>query len=111
MEDIIVFATEVMALIDARAWVPLAAVLVGAIVRLTKMGPLSERIPPAARPWIALGLGLVSGVLEAVLAGTPAAVAIAGGLISGTLAIAGHDTLVESLRKGKELGAPKVGDK
>ena len=53
---------------------------------------------------IGVGLGLVSGVLEAVLAGTPWHAALMGGVASAAVATFGHGVIIEALRNGRELG-------
>lgn len=95
-------------LIAKHEWVGLAALVIGLIVRLLKE---DTRFPPFAlparwRPLLAMGLGLASGVLQAVATGTPWRDAIVGGIVSGALAIAGHGTVVESARNGKDIPMP-----
>lgn len=98
---------EFVALIEHRAWVPAAALVVGLLVRLMKSDTkLPIDIPPRARAWVALGLGILSGVLEHVATGRTWTSAIVGGLVTGALAIIGHDTLIASLRRGRELPVP-----
>src|SRR5688572_24126051 len=98
---------ELVALIERRAWVPAAALVVGLLVRLMKSDTkLPIDIPPRARAWVALGLGVLSGVLEKVATGRTWTSALVGGLVTGALAIVGHDTLIMSLRRGRELPVP-----
>lgn len=97
-------------LIAKHQWVGLAALVIGLIVRLLKE---DTRFPPFElparwRPLLAIGLGLVSGVLQAASTGTPWCDAILGGVVSGFVAIAGHDAIVESLRDGKDVPLPGV---
>lgn len=95
-------------LIAKHEWVGLAALVIGCVVRLLKE---DTRFPPFAlaarwRPLLALGLGIVSGALQAVSTGTPWRDAILGGVVSGVVAIAGHEAIVESIRDGKDVPLP-----
>lgn len=95
-------------LIAQHKWVGLAALVIGLIVRLMKE---DTRFPPFAlaarwRPMLALGLGIASGVLQATSTGTPWRDAILGGLVSGVVAISGHEAIVESIRNGKDVSLP-----
>src|SRR5574338_298624 len=100
---------QLIALVIAHKWIAVAAVLIGAIVRALKQDtPIPITIVAKYRPWLALGLGQVSGVLQALSTGTPWKEALVGGLVSSVVAILGHDLVIESMRNGKELGAPKV---
>lgn len=99
---------SILDLIERHQWVGLAAVIIGLVVRLmkddTRFPPLS--IPPRWRPWVALALGVVSGVLQAASTGTPWKDALLGGVVSACTAIAGHDTIVNSLRGGRDVPMP-----
>jgi hypothetical protein len=95
-------------LIAKHEWVGLAALLIGLVVRLLKE---DTRFPPFAlparwRPALALGLGAASGALQAVSTGTPWRDALLGGIVSGSLAIAGHGAIVDSARNGKDVPLP-----
>lgn len=100
----------ILDLIDKHAWPALSAVVIGILVRLFKSpsvpAPL-DRIPPKARPLVALVLGVASGCLEAVVAGTPWQKALAGGLVAAALAVFGHQLVIEGARDGREIGEPK----
>lgn len=100
---------QIIALLLAHQWVVASSVVIGALVRLQKNGKLTLpwTIPARYRPLLALGLGLVSGMLEAVIAGTPWSSAIVGGLVSAAMAGLGHGVVIEALRNGRELGAAK----
>lgn len=92
-------------------WVAGAALLVGAVVRWMKSDMLTialsnlglPPIPKRFLPWIALVLGIMSGIFDVKLQSTTWAEAITKGLIAGVTAIAGHQVGIESLRRGKEL--------
>lgn len=94
---------------DPQAQVPLnllalVAFAVGLVVRLLKADKMNELlakfsippIPKPALPWLALLLGFVSLVVEAKIKGkTWEEAALAGfmGILAGTTAIAGHESL------------------
>lgn len=92
-------------------WVAIAALLVGAVVRLLKSDMLTialsnlglPPIPKRVLPWLSLVLGVASAILDVKLQGTAWPEAIGKGLVAGVAAIAGHELGVESMRKGKEL--------
>jgi hypothetical protein len=95
-------------LIAKHQWIGLAALIIGLVVRLlkedTSFPPFA--IPARWRPMLALGLGVVSGALQAASTGTPWRDAVLGGLVSAFLAIAGHETVVNSLRDGEDVPMP-----
>lgn len=92
-------------------WAAVAAVVIHLLVRALKSDrtpwPL-DRIPAGSRPFVALGLGVVSGILESIALGTPWKQAVVAGLGSASGAIVGHDTMIEGARGGRELGVPKT---
>lgn len=97
---------QLFQLISEHKWIAVMAVVIGAVVRLLKSDtPLPFSVPARWRSWLALGLGAVSGVLDSLMAGTPLLQALVEGLGSAMLAIVGHETVVEGLRKGRELFA------
>jgi hypothetical protein len=98
----------ILDLISKHQWIGLAALIIGFLVRLMKD---DTRFPPFAiparwRPWAALGLGVVSGVLQAVSTGTAWKDALLGGLVSAFAAIAGHDAIVNGVLGGREVPMP-----
>lgn len=95
-------------LIAKHQWVGLAALVIGLMVRLLKEDSTFPpfAIPARWRPLLAMGLGVVSGVLQAVSTGTRWHDAILGGLVSAFVAIAGHDAIVGSIRDGKDVPLP-----
>lgn len=100
-------AQAVVDMVAKRAWVPLAALVVGLIVRLLKSDTkVPIDVPPRVRVWLALGLGVLSGVLEAVATGRAWGDAIVGGVVSAALAILGQNVVIDSLRGGRELTIP-----
>ncbi len=96
-------------MLEQYAWVPAAALIIGALVRATKAGwwPEELHIPKRARPWVVFALGWLSGSLDCLITGKAFWPATVGGLISALTAMGGHDLFVNSLRKGQELGASK----
>lgn len=100
-------ANQLYDLLMTHKYWAFASVAVGLIVRLLKAHPvLAEKLPSRVRPWIAVILGIIAGVLESIVAGTPILKALILGTISGGGAILGHDLFIEGLRNGKELGSP-----
>lgn len=91
-------------------WIGLAALVIGAVVRVLKIDapPHWLVVPSRWRPILALALGLVAGVLDKVSSGAAWMPAILGGLLAAVTAIASHDVVIEGLRGGKEIGAPKT---
>ena len=95
-------------------WVAAAALLVGFLCRLIKTDMLKialanlglPPVPKRVLPWVALGLGLASSILDTRLTGTAWPEAIVKGLIAAVTAIAGHELGIESVRDGKEIGGP-----
>lgn len=98
---------EIVALISAHKWVPLAALVVGLCVRLLKSDTrIPIDIPPRWRIWLAFALGGASGVLQAITTGTSWSDALIGGIVSTVMAILGQNVVVDSLRGGKEIPIP-----
>ena len=99
--------TELVDLILEHQWVAVGAIVIGGLVRLVKSQWFAQHVtfvPPGWRPWIALGLGAVHGVLQHLAAGVDPRRAIVEGIVAAGVAILGHEFLVESLRGGRELG-------
>lgn len=95
-------------LVAQHKWVAVAAVVIGTLTRLAKSDTkIPIDIPPRYRVWLAFGLGVASGVLEKMVdGGTTWTSAIVGGLISAALAVIGHNTVIDSIRGGKEIVVP-----
>lgn len=86
---------EIIDLIDKGAWLVAGALLIGLLAQAAKAprffgGPLA-RIPRERRVYVVAGLGVLSGVLEAVVRGVPWPRAIAQGVLSAGLAVLGHN--------------------
>ena len=93
---------DVLTLAVQHKWIPFAAVIIGGVVRVLKSDSPIYDVPARWRPWLALALGAVAGVLQAVMGGATWTKALVDGLSAALIAIAGHDLGVESLRAGKE---------
>lgn len=88
-------------------WWAVAALVIGLVIRLLKSDvKIPINIPAPYRVWIALGLGIVAGACNKVASGMTWRAALLWGLGAAIAAIVGHETLVESLRRGKELPVP-----
>lgn len=113
MDDIASVLTDAGKLIEDHAWLPLASMVIYALTRLIKDDRFVAWFPitiePRYRSWFAVALGVASGVLQALTTGAKWPTAMVGGLISAYTAISGHDLIVESLRKGRDIGVPKDG--
>lgn len=87
---------QLSSLIDRAAWPAVAALVIGLLARAAKepaVGSLFARIPRQHRPRVVLALGVLAGILDAVVRGTSWPTAIVSGLVSGAVAIAGHGAL------------------
>lgn len=98
---------QLIADILAQKWILVAAILVGAVVDLMKQGWVSawlaKKLPSVALPYLAVVLGALGMSATEVTTGKPLKQAIYDGLLSGVLAVFGHETLIEGLRGGREL--------
>lgn len=97
--------TQLLALAKSHAWVPLAALIVSLLCAAMKnpmLGQVMLKIPSRARMLMPLALGQVSAVLQVMIAGTPPAQAIAGGLVTAAFALLAHQGVVEGMLAGVE---------
>ncbi|HMI94594.1 MAG TPA: hypothetical protein VK509_24640 [Polyangiales bacterium] len=103
---------DVVQLVEDKAWIPLAAVLIGLVVRLSKSDKFAAwfpiNVPPKWRAPFALGLGLVAAVVSEVAKGGNWKAAIVGGLFASFMAITSHDIVVEGARDGREIGQKPI---
>ncbi len=100
--------SELSGLLAEHKWVAALALLIMALVRLLKSdSPLPWSVPAQWRSWLALGLGVIGGILDALVAGTSPLRALLQGLAAGAIAITAHDTVIEGLRGGQEFFANK----
>ena len=84
---------QILDLARRGAWLPLAAAIIGLLAYLAKqdrLGGLFSRVPVRQRPRVIAALGVLAGVLDAVVRGTPWAQAVTNGLLSGGLAMLIH---------------------
>lgn len=91
--------------------------IVAAVVRMTKPDvPQFFTIPSKVEIWgvtyplrapLSLVLGLASGVLEKRVQGVSWTQAIVDGLAAGSLPVWGHETVVNGLRGGRDIGESK----
>lgn len=79
---------------------------IGFAVRMVKKDtfvfPPRWHIPSAARPLLAMALGVLGGMVDMVARGTPWKDALLQGLASAALAMTGHAVLVEGVNGGQE---------
>lgn len=99
----------IVAAANGGKWWVFSALIVGLLVRLLKAKPaLAEKFPPRVRPWLAVGLGIASGMLNKVVEGTPWKSALLFGASSGAAAVLGHEFLIESILGGREIGVKTI---
>lgn len=94
---------------DGRQWPILAALLIGALVRLSKTpaaGEVWQKVPKRYRPIIPAAMGLLSGISEAIIMGTPYGTALAYGILSGLLAIGGDQLITTPIKEEKPSNTP-----
>ncbi len=93
------------------AWIPVAAIIVNALVRISKTELVASWFPnatlPKYRAWAALLGGIASGVIAKLSGGATWVEAIGGGFAAGFGAISLHELGIESIRNGREVGEPK----
>lgn len=99
-------------LVKDHSWVPLAALIIGALIRISKddkaVAWFPVSIPPRWRPWAAMILGAAAGCLDSVMSGTPWSQAALSGVTASALAMAGHDVIVEGARGGRDIFEKKA---
>jgi hypothetical protein len=80
---------QIQPLIDQGKWAALALVIVVLLARAKSpaIGSPFARVPVEHRPRVVAALGILTGILEAVVRGVPWPKAIAGGVITGALAM------------------------
>jgi hypothetical protein len=106
-----VSADTLVQLVRANMWIPLLSVFVGMIIRLTKTDPavawFKLNTKPQHRPLWALGLAVVGAAVDRLATGGTWYDAIAGGVVAGCGAVAGHEVIVNTIRKGRDFGVRK----
>lgn len=96
----------VVDLIQKRSWIVLLSLVLGLAIRLLKDDSYIKNIPARARIFTVFGLGQVLGAVEAVIAGKTYKEAILWGVVQTTLAVLGHQVVIEGIRDGNELPVP-----
>jgi hypothetical protein len=84
-----------------KQWILLTAMLVGCVV--------AKKLPPQALPLLAMGLSVLSLTSAEIIAGINWQKALVDGVVAGFMAVYGHQTIVEGVRKGVEILPPKQG--
>ena len=99
---------SLFALVTAHKWLAIATIVIAFVVRLLKSDTtIPIDVPPRVRVWLALGLGILAGILNKVAnEGTPWRDALLWGLSAAVAAIVGHVTVIDSLRAGREFVIP-----
>lgn len=97
MDDILNQLTQLVSTWEQAGTLAGLVVLVNLLTNLTKIKWLQDRVPAAARPWIAAVLGTAGGVLTALVGGKPLPLALVSGLLIGMSAIGTHE-LVSTAR-------------
>jgi hypothetical protein len=84
---------QLLDLAHRGAWLALAAAVIGLLALAAKqdrLGGLFSKVPVRQRPRVIAALGVLAGILDAVVRGTPWAEAITSGILSGGLAMLVH---------------------
>ncbi len=105
--DFNILLSQVIAAVQAKQWVLFAALLIGFVIALAKQGWLStwiaSKMPSRAIPYYAAALGVLSLMVTDITSGKTLTQAIQDGLAAAMLSVFGHELVIESMRKGKEL--------
>jgi len=106
-----VAADQIVQLVRTHAWIPLLAVVVGTIIRVSKNDAAVARIKfyikPQNRAAWALVWAVALAALDRIAIGGTWYDALAGGLVAGCGAIAAHEVIVNKMRKGRDFGVKK----
>lgn len=98
---------QLLDLINQRRWIPLAALILGLIVRLLKSDTkIPITIPPRLRMPLAIVLGAFVAGIDKLAETTTWTNALLSGGASAAFAILAHNFFIDSLRGGKELPIP-----
>lgn len=96
-----------IALAMNHQWIPLAALVIGLVVRVLKDDTrVLPTVPSKYRRPLAFALGLAAGALQMVAAGTSWKDALATAVVAPLLAIGGHHIGIDLLRGGREIPVP-----
>jgi hypothetical protein len=91
-----------IALVLAHKYLLAAPLVIGCLMRLVKDDSIVP-IPSQYRVWVSLGLGIVAGVIDKFNAQGSWPVALTWGVVTAMTAIAGPETIIESMRGGREF--------
>lgn len=107
MNDATELVSHLLALANDRKWWALAALVIGTVVRLSKLDVRwFPNVDARWRPAFAALLGVALGGLDKIVAGETWQQALTWGLSASAAAILGHVFFIESARGGKELPMP-----
>lgn len=94
-----------------HSWVVLSSIIVWGLVRVSKDDRAVKWFPveiaPLWRSWAALILGMAAAVIHKLWTHGPWPEVVPGGFSIGVLATYGHEIVIESLRKGRDIGVKK----
>lgn len=107
MEDLLNQMSTVLSAFNAGTLLGLIA-LVNVLTNLTKVPRVRDLVPPPARKWVALGLGLAGGVLAALADGKPWLASLLQGVIIGVGAIGTHEVTSPMLKKAHKANIGPV---
>lgn len=97
----------------AHQWLLFGALFTGLVIALLKQGWLSAKvqaqIPPRYLPAFAVGLGIGSLMVADIVAGKTWQQALFDGFGAATLAVFGHQIVIEGALNGKEIIPPAPG--
>jgi uncharacterized membrane protein YebE (DUF533 family) len=100
---------SLLALALEHRWFAVGALVVGALVRLSKteaMGRMFTDLHPLVKRLVPLALGAALGVLESLASGRPLQEALVkGAILAGGGAMLGHDAGIEGMRNKREIGS------
>jgi hypothetical protein len=106
-------APDITPFIDAakdKKWLLLGALLVGAIITLAKQGWVSDwiakKLTPTTIPYYALLVSVLATGSADIASGKTWQQAVTDSIVAAFTAIAGHQLIVESVRRGKEFIPP-----
>jgi hypothetical protein len=101
-------------LAGTHSWMAFAAAVAWILVRVAKDDRAVKWFPvqiaPRWRAWGAAIIGLAYGILHKLAAGGSWGEAIVGGLAAGNSATLAHELVIESIRRGRDVGIPKPVD-
>lgn len=110
-------ASQLLTLLLTHKWLAASVIAILIIMRIFKgdlnvplLAPYLAKIPARAKVWIVILLGIASAGVEKVANGIRWTDALTGGIVAAAFAVLTHQTVVESIRDGKEIGAKPKSD-